>query len=113
MAWGRIEVVIELLDVLAVIAFAVGQPKHSLLQNRIALVPQRKAEAQTLLRIGETREPIFSPAVGATARVVVGKVIPGCTMSAVIFAHGAPLPLRQIGAPLLPAFTGREAVVKP
>src|SRR5262249_2500753 len=45
MARGGVEIVIDFLDVLAVIAFAVGQPEQPLLEDWIALVPQRKAEA--------------------------------------------------------------------
>ena len=42
----RVEVVVALLDVLAVVAFAVGQAEQPLFQNRIASVPERQREAQ-------------------------------------------------------------------
>ena len=41
-----VEVVIQLLDVLTVIAFVVGQSKEPLLENRIALIPQTQRETE-------------------------------------------------------------------
>ena len=45
----RVEIVVELLDVLAVIALAVAQAEHALLQDRILAVPQRDGHAQRCL----------------------------------------------------------------
>ena len=47
---GRaVDVEVVLLHVLAVVALAVGEPEQPLLQDRVALVPQRQREAQPLL----------------------------------------------------------------
>ena len=42
MGWGAVQVEVVLLDVLAVIAFGIGQPEQALLQDRINAVPQRQ-----------------------------------------------------------------------
>src|ERR1700680_681465 len=44
--------------------------------------------------------------------MVVRKVVPGSARSAIVFSHGAPLPLGQIRAPFLPAFAGRQAAME-
>ena len=43
MGRGTVEVIIEFLDVLTVVAFRIGQPKQPLLEDGIAAVPQRQA----------------------------------------------------------------------
>ena len=66
----------NLFRVLAVIAFAVGQAKQALFENRILAVPQRNRETNVLILVAPTRESVFAPAIGATARVIVRKRIP-------------------------------------
>jgi hypothetical protein len=52
---GRgVEVVIQLLDVLAVVALRVGQAEEPLLEDGILAVPQRDGEAKTALPVGDT-----------------------------------------------------------
>ena len=62
-----IQVEVVLLDVLAVIALAVGEPEQSLLEDRVRAVPERQGEAEPLLLIGEAGQAVFAPAVGANA----------------------------------------------
>src|SRR5205823_8609592 len=81
-----VEVVVELLDILAVIALGIGQPEEPLLQDRIAAVPQSEAEAQQQLIVGEPAKPILAPAIGAAARLVMWKIPPGIAVLAVILA---------------------------
>src|SRR4030095_366 len=59
-----VEVKVVLLDVLTVIRLAVGEPKQALLQDRVALVPQRECEAQPLLVIADSAEAVLAPPVG-------------------------------------------------
>ena len=101
---GRRVVEIEevLLDVLAVIALAVRQAEHPFLQNRIAFVPQRHAEAEVLFAVAEPREAVFVPAIRAAARVVVREVLPRVAVGAVVLPHGAPGAIAHVGAPALP-----------
>ena len=98
----RVEIVVELLDVLAVIALAVAQPEHALLQDRVLAVPQRDGQAQLLLGVAKPADPVLAPAIGAAARVIMGEVVPGVALGAVVFAHRAPLALAHIGAPFAP-----------
>ncbi len=49
----RVEVVVELLHVLAVVALAVGEPEQPLLEDRVAAVPERERQAEALLVVGE------------------------------------------------------------
>jgi hypothetical protein len=46
MGWRGVEIVVELLHVLAVVAFAVRQAEQALLQDGIAPVPQRDRQAE-------------------------------------------------------------------
>ena len=104
-----VEIEVVLLDVLAVIALAVGQAEQPLLEDRVAAVPQREREAQPLLVVADAGEAVLAPAVGARARLVVGEVVPGVAVVAVVLADGAPLPLAQVRSPLPPR---REAVAR-
>ena len=97
-----VEVEVVFLDVLAVVPFAVGQAEEPFLQERVLPVPQGQREAQALLVIGNAGQPVFAPAVGARAGVIVGEEIPGVAPLAVVLAHGSPLPLAQVRPPFLP-----------
>ena len=100
---GRgVDVEVVLLHVLAVVAFAVRQSKQSLLQDRVALVPQREREAEELLVVRYAREAVFAPAIRSRARLIVAERVPCVARRAGILADGAPLPFAEIGAPLLP-----------
>src|SRR5687767_14725098 len=59
-----VEIEVVLLDILAVVRLAVGEPEQALFQNWIALVPQRQRKAQPLLVIRQSAKPVFTPAVG-------------------------------------------------
>ena len=75
---GRgVEVVVELLDVFAVVAFAAGQPEEPLFEDRVLAVPQGQGKAEALLVVADAGDAVFAPAVGAAAGVVVGEIIPG------------------------------------
>jgi hypothetical protein len=49
----------------------------------------------------------------ATASVIVGKVVPGGPIGALVFAHGTPLPLAQVRTPPLPPTRAHGARSKP
>ena len=61
----RVDVEVVLLDVLAVVSLAVGQPEEAFLEDRVALVPkgERKAEALTVIR--DAADPVFAPAISS------------------------------------------------
>jgi hypothetical protein len=57
-----------------VIAFFVGQPEQPLLEDWVALVPQRDSEAETELVVAKSSNPVLAPAIGAAARVIVREI---------------------------------------
>ena len=97
-----VEVEVVFLDVLAVIAFGVGEAEEPLLQDRVLPVPERQREAEPLLAVGDSRDPILAPAIGPRAGLVMAEIIPGVAVRAVVLAHRPPLPLAEIGAPFPP-----------
>ena len=97
-----VEVEVVLLHVFAVVRLAVGEPEQALLQDGIALVPQREGEAQPLLLVADAPQPVLAPAVSPRPGLVVRKIVPGVAVRAVVLAHGAPLPLAEIGTPFFP-----------
>src|SRR4029077_16984758 len=99
---GGVEVPVALLDVLAVVALAAGEPKETLLEDRIASVPQCQRQAEPLRGVGDAGDPVLAPAVGARAGVVVGEGVPGAAVGAVVLADGAPGALAEVGAPAQP-----------
>ena len=72
-----IEVVVQLLDVLAMISLGIGQAKQPLLENRIAAVPQGQRQTEMLLIVADARQAVLAPAIGAAAGLFVGEVFPG------------------------------------
>src|SRR5262245_29397041 len=111
---GRVVEVEEVLFyVLAVIAFKVGHAEQPLLQNRVATVPQRDAEAEVLLAVAEAGDGIFIPAICAATSVVVWKVLPRVAVGAVVLAHCSPRAVADVGAPPLPIRTSRRVFREP
>src|SRR5262249_13692682 len=110
-AGDRIEIVVELLDVLAVIALRIGQAEQPLFQDRIAAVPQGEREAEQLAVVAKPADAILAPAVGAAAGLIVGEIIPGRAARAIILAHRAPLPLAEIRTPASPILHALPALL--
>src|ERR1044071_7047971 len=102
MGRSTVQVEIVFLDVLAVIAFAVGQPEQALLENRILAVPERDRKTQPLLVVANSRKTVFPPAVGARAGLIKAEIVPGIPVVTVIFAHRPPLTLAQVRPPSSP-----------
>jgi hypothetical protein len=107
-----VEVEVVLLDVLAVVAFVRREAEEALLEDGIALVPEREAEADALVAIRDAGQAILVPAVRALPRMVVREVLPGVAVRAVVLADGAPGALAQIGAPPLPMRAAIAIIVK-
>ncbi len=99
-----VEVEVILLDVLAVVALVAGEAEGAFLEDRIAAVPQRQREAQALLVVADAAHAVLVPAVGARARLVVVEIVPHRAVFAVVLAHRAPGPLREVGSPQAPVF---------
>ena len=99
---GAIEVEVTFLDIFAVVAFWAGEAKEPLFEDRVAAIPKRKGEAEILVAVRDPCQPIFIPAVDPATGVVMGEIMPGVAIGAVIFAHGAPGALAQIRPPMFP-----------
>jgi hypothetical protein len=102
MGRGAIKVEVVLLHVLAMVAFIIREPKHALLEDWIATVPQREREAQALLFVRNACDPVLTPMVSARSRLLVAEVRPRVAVLAIVFAHCAPLAFAQVRAPFLP-----------
>src|SRR5262245_4545115 len=83
----------------------------ALLQDRIALVPEREGEAEALPVIADASQAILAPPIGAKPCLVV--VVLGITVVAVVLTNRAPLPLAQVRPPLLPGDRRFPRAVQP
>src|SRR5206468_1695630 len=99
----RVEVVVGLLDVFAMVPLTVGQAKQPFLQDRVASVPQGDSETERLLLVADAHDAVLAPSVGAASSRVMAERVPCRAAGAVILANRAPLALAQIRAPQLPA----------
>src|SRR5277367_1562223 len=91
MRGGCIQVVVELFDVLTVIAFTVGQTEQTLFENGITLVPQSQGEAERLLIVRKPRNAVLAPPISSAAGMIVRKIFPSVSMRTVVFTNRAPL----------------------
>ncbi len=98
----RVEIPPVLLGVLAVVALVAREAVDALLEDRVAPVPERERQAQTLLDVREAGEAVLAPAVGPRASLVVRQVLPRRAVLAVVLPHSPPLPLREVRAPVVP-----------
>src|SRR4029453_19051810 len=90
------------LHVLAMIPLRPGQPERSLLQDRIASVPQHQAKAEPLLDVAEPGQAVLTPAISTRPGMVMRQVVPRLTVGAVILPHRPPLPLADVRPPPVP-----------
>src|SRR5262249_51557312 len=84
---STVEVEVVLFYVLAVVALAVGESEQPLLQDRVFPVPEGQRETEPLVVVGNPRQAVFPPAVGARPGLVVREIIPGVAPFAVVFTH--------------------------
>ncbi len=97
-AVGRrvVGVPVKFLHVLAMIALRPGQAEEAFFQKRIAPIPKSEGKTEPLLVIGNSADAILVPAIGAGASMIVGKIIPGIAVRAVILPHRAPCAFTQV-----------------
>jgi len=93
------------------VPLAVGEPEQPLLEDGVALVPQRQGEAEELLAIADPSKSVLSPSVGPRARLVMGEIVPGVAVLAVVLTDRAPLTLAEVRPPFLPGDSGLARVV--
>src|SRR5262249_44435465 len=107
-----VEAEVVLLDVFAVVSFAVCEPEEPFLQNRVLAVPQGESEAEPLLLVRNPSETILAPAIRPRTSVIVGEKVPRVSVGTVILAHRPPLSVRAIRSPLLPRHVLRPRCLK-
>src|SRR5436190_14627715 len=98
-----IQIIIQLLHILSMVALITRQSKQPFFQDRIFPIPQCDRKTYMLLVITNSSDPIFPPTIHTTARMIMRKGIPCIYILAVIFSHSSPLPRTQIWAPFSPA----------
>ena len=108
----RVEVPPVLLRVLAVVALLPVSPKMRSLRIGSRPFQSASAEAEALLDVREAGESVLAPAVGTRTGVVVGEVVPGGAVRAVVLADGPPLALAQIRPPVVPVACLPQSVLE-
>ena len=98
----RIGVMVDFLDVLAVVALAIAEAEQAFLEEGVVAVPQGKAEAPAHAGIAEPGQAVLAPAIGAAQRVGMREERPGVAVVAVVLADRAPLALAEIRPPAPP-----------
>jgi hypothetical protein len=93
-----------------VIAFFIGESEEPFLEKGIPFVPNGDSHAEVLKAVAESGQSVFIPAIGAAARLIVRKVIPGVSIRTIVFPHSAPGTLGQVGPPFLPIRRPSRAV---
>ena len=78
------------LDVFAVVAFIAGEAEQALFEDGVPTVPEGQGETDALMAVADAGEAVLIPAIGAGARVIVGKIFPGGAVAAIVFADSAP-----------------------
>ena len=72
MRWRGRQRKVNFLDVFTVVAFLAGESEEPLFKDWVFSVPEREAEAEPSLSIADAEQAIFSPTVGAAARMIGG-----------------------------------------
>ncbi len=85
----RVEIVVQLLDILAMVPLVSSNTKETLLEDAILSVPEREREAETLMVVGDTTETVLAPAVDTRTRMLMRKVAPGIPVRRVVLADGS------------------------
>jgi len=88
-----VEVVVNFLDILAVIPLIAGETVEAFLQDRVAAIPKGRRKTQALVVIANAADSVLTPAVCPEMRMLKGKIFPSRSFRAVILADGAPLPV--------------------
>ncbi len=112
MAGRSVKIIVVLLDILSVIALAIGQAEKPLLQNLVLSVPQRQRETQPLVLVADARQTVLAPAISTAACMVMRKVIPGISVAGVVLAHRAPLAFTEVRSPEGVVRAGRRRCVR-
>ena len=67
MGRGRVEIVVELLDVLAVVALRTGETEEALLEDWILAIPEGETETESAEPVAQPHQTILTPPVDTAA----------------------------------------------
>ena len=88
---SRLEEPVVFLDVFAMVPLRSGQAEESLFQDGVCSVPEGGSKAEALLPVADSENTVLPPSVGTAPSLLVGEIIPGVTIGAVVLAHRSPL----------------------
>src|SRR5260370_31915826 len=88
-----------------VLAWVGEEPEGTMFEGGAGAARGGEAKTEHRLFVHKPADPVFSPAIGPAACVIVRKIFPGRAVLAVILAHRSPLPLAEIRPPAPPMFT--------
>src|SRR5262245_35045192 len=97
-----VEEEVVFLDVLTMIPLLIRQAKHALFEDRVLGIPQGHGQTEVLLVITKAPHTVFVPAIRPAAGMIMGEIVPGVPVGAVVLTHGSPGALAEIGTPALP-----------
>ena len=80
-----------------------GQAEEPLLEDRVAAVPEGGGGDEELVAVADAEDPVLAPAVGLAPGQVVGEVVPGVAVGAVVLADGRPGAVADVRPPAPPA----------
>src|SRR5437879_5107803 len=95
------------------VAFVSSQPEYPLFEYRVATVPERKGETQSLPVVTKSTETILVPAIGTRAGVLVWEKFPGLARRAVVLTDRTPATLAEIGSPPAPGRLPVSGLLQP
>src|SRR5262249_10506329 len=113
MGGGAVQIPVELLAILAVVALLSREAEEALLEDGVHPVPESDRETEDLMAVRDSGDAILVPPVRAAAGVIVRKVIPGSPTGAVVLPHRSPGPLAQIRPPALPVLLPLPGLFEP
>src|SRR5580658_2444278 len=97
-----VEIVVVLLDVLAMIPFAIREAEEPLLQDRVLFIPESQSEADVLMAVADATQAVLTPTIGARTSMIVREIVPRVAVRTVVLADRSPLPLGEMGPPAIP-----------
>src|SRR4030095_3032652 len=82
-----------------------SQGAESFFQDHAPLVPQREGKADELMAIADPGDTVLVPSIGARSCLIVGEVLPGVAVRAVVLANSSPFALAQVRCTPFPGMT--------
>src|SRR3954454_16137406 len=96
MSRRAVEVKVVFFDILAVVALSRRETERPLFQDWVLTVPEREAEYEDLIAVANCRHPVLAPTICFAAGHVMAEEVPGGSVLAVVFPHGAPRPFTHV-----------------